>query len=227
MDLDLGLSLGVLDDARYSEIAKRLRQAGFEVSENDRGNAAVQTWVIRGSRGQRVSVDFLISPSSDDDRPSRIKHLENDFGAVVTPGLDLAFQDREMVAMEGETVMGEWAARDVPVCGPGAFVILKALAFRSRGEMKDAYDLYYTVRNFEGGIADIAGRIAKLTSHPETLKALSILREDFAEPNNTGPLRAARFSGEGDVDVVRQDVAGFVGELLIVVDRLAEETEGS
>ena len=29
MDLDLGLSLGLLDDARYSEIAKRLRQAGF------------------------------------------------------------------------------------------------------------------------------------------------------------------------------------------------------
>ena len=223
MDLDLGLSLGVLDDARYSEIAKRLRQAGFEVHENDLGNAVLQTWSIRGLRDRKVTVDFLISPSSEADRPASIKHLENDFGAVVTPGLDLAFLDREIVAMEGETVVGEWAARDIPVCGPGAFVILKALAFRSRGEPKDAYDLYYTVRNFDGGIKDIAHRIGKLKSHPEARRALAILREDFAEAKHAGPHRAAKFSGDGDTDVVRQDVAGFIGELLLLVDGMAGE----
>ena len=32
------------------------------------------------------------------------------------------------------------------MCGPGAFVVLKALAFRDRGEPKDAYDLVYVLR---------------------------------------------------------------------------------
>jgi len=36
--------------------------------------------------------------------------------------------------------------------GPGAFVVLKALAFKGRGENKDAYDLYHLVRNFGEGV---------------------------------------------------------------------------
>jgi hypothetical protein len=32
------------------------------------------------------------------------------------------------------TIMGERATRSIRVCGPGAFVVLKALAFDHRGE---------------------------------------------------------------------------------------------
>ena len=89
-----------------------------------------------------MTVDFLISPSSDAGPSSNIKHLEGDFGAVITPGLELAFDDREYASMQGVTIMGEKATRDIPVCGPGAFVMLKALAFRNRGEPKDDYGLF-------------------------------------------------------------------------------------
>jgi hypothetical protein len=101
MDLDLGLKLGVLDGARYTEIAKRLRHAGFAVKENESGNRLLQTWTVQGRDGHIVTVDFLISPSSQDERPASIKHLEGDFGAVITPGLELAFRDREAIMMEG------------------------------------------------------------------------------------------------------------------------------
>lgn len=221
MDLDLGLHLAVLDGARYSEIAKRLRQAGFKVQENALGNQVLQTWAVQGSRGQHVTVDFLISPSSEEDRAGRIKHLESDFGAVVTPGLELAFRDREVILMDGVTIMGEKAARDIPVCGPGAFVVLKALAFRARGEPKDAYDLYYTVRNFGGGVIEVAARVNSLRPDPEVELALDILREDFTAPETIGPMRAARFIGDETDDVARQDVVGFVRELLGEVDRMA------
>ena len=46
----------------------------------------------------------------------------------------------------------EQPTREVWVCGPGAYVVLKALAFRLRGENKDAYDLHYLVRNYGAGI---------------------------------------------------------------------------
>ncbi len=162
MDLDLGLNLGVLDGSRYQEIAKRLRQADFKAQQNAAGNRVLQTWTVQGNHGQEVTVDFLIGPSTEADRASGIKHLESDFGAVITPGLNLAFRDREIVPMDGITIMGERAKRDIPVCGPGAFVILKALAFRSRGEPKDAYDLYYTVRNFGGGVDEVAAHLIAL-----------------------------------------------------------------
>jgi hypothetical protein len=71
-------------------------------------------------------------------------------------GLKLGFQDRRRVRIEGKTIFGETAAREVWVCGPGAFVVLKALVFLGRGENKDAYDLYYLVRNSGAGVEDVA-----------------------------------------------------------------------
>ncbi len=220
MDLDLGLSLGVLDEARYSEIAKRLREAGFAVSENQEGKKVLQTWTIRGENGRRVTVDFLIAPSSEEDEPSKIRHLEADLGAVITPGLDLAFEDRVRISINGATILGERAHREVPVCGPGAFVVLKALAFGIRGTRKDAYDLYYTVRNYAAGVEEIAQRIHAVSARPETQRALSILRENFTEADHTGPARAAGFSGETDENFIRQDVVGFILRLLDEIDGL-------
>lgn len=37
-DLDLGLSLALLDDERYAEISDRLGREGFEPDTNDAGN---------------------------------------------------------------------------------------------------------------------------------------------------------------------------------------------
>ncbi len=121
--------------------------------------------------------------------------------------------------MDGITIMGERAKRDIPVCGPGAFVILKALAFRSRGEPKDAYDLYYTIRNFGGGVDEVAARLIALLPDPEAERALGILGEDFTSADLVGPVRAAEFSGDADQDFTRQDVVGFVQALLLRVDQ--------
>lgn len=41
-DLDLGLSLAVLDQERYREIAERLRARGFEPATNEQGNPSRQ-----------------------------------------------------------------------------------------------------------------------------------------------------------------------------------------
>ena len=221
MDLDLGLDLGVLDGSKYQEIAERLRHAGFKAQQNADGNTVLQTWTVRGNHGQEVTTDFLIEPSSEADRAPGIKHLESDFGAVITPGLNLAFRDREIVSIDGITIMGERAKREIPVCGPGAFVILKALAFDSRGAPKDAYDLYYTIRNFGGGVEEVAARTIGLLPDPEAEKALGILRRDFTSADLVGPLRAAEFSGDADQDVIREDVVGFVNALLLRVDQRA------
>jgi len=39
--------------------------------------------------------------------------------AIIAPGLHLAFIDRERVRLDGKTILGELASRDVWVAGPG------------------------------------------------------------------------------------------------------------
>ena len=100
------------------------------------------------------------------------------------------------------------------VCGPGAYVVLKALAFRNRGENKDAYDLFYLLRSFEGGIDAVATALRPMLKDLDARRAMEILRGDFTRIDGPGPSRAATFiHGAGD-DATQADVVGFVLQLL-------------
>lgn len=100
----------------------------------------------------------------------------------------------------------------IRVYGAGAFVVLKALAFRNRGENKDAYDLYYIIRNYGSGPADVAERFLSLRPDPECDEALEVLRANFLDPESVGVKRVVAFLlGEGQSDESLQaEVVGFV-----------------
>lgn len=212
MDLDIGLNLAIFESSRYQTIVERLRRANFIQDVNDQGNPTRQRWKIDGIA--KVTVDFLIPPVETNDKGGTIKDLEKDFAAVITPGLNLAFTDRQKVSLSGSTIMGEKAKRDVWVCGPGAFVVLKALAFRERGENKDAYDLFYNIRNFGNGVQDVADALKPLLNYPEAEKAIEILKEDFFENTSLGPIRVSLFLTNSSNEDIQADVVGFVRQLI-------------
>jgi hypothetical protein len=213
LDLDIGLHAAVLDEKLYQSIADRLRGAGFKQGTNDAGNVTRQSWVAPIGDG-RVTVDFLIQPTLSGDKGGQLRNLETDFAAIIAPGLHLAFEDKIRLKLSGVTILGERAEREVSVCGPGAFTVLKALAFRIRGENKDAFDLYYVVRNYGSGTEDVARALAPLIRDENTLKALKILREDFSDPEALGPKRAANFLFGRNDDAMQADVVGVLLDLL-------------
>jgi len=218
MDLDVGLTLALLDHGRYRTLTERLRRASFTPDVNEDGNRTRQRWRVEGTGGA-ITVDFLIQPSREGDQGGRVRDIEPDFAAVIAPGLRLAFRDRTKVPLSGETIFGEQAAREVWVCGPGAFVVLKALAFGSRGENKDAYDLYYVMRNFGAGLEDIMVSLGSLLPEPETQQAIGVLRRDFVTHDAVGPRRAAEFIHGAPDDATQADVVGFVTRLLHACER--------
>jgi hypothetical protein len=213
LDLDLGLSLAVLDAERYAEIAERLRAAGFCPDRGTQGQVIRQRW--RTPRGlPQVTIDFLIPPSLPDDQAGRLRHLEDDFAAIIIPALDVVAEDWRLVCIEGRTLWDEPARRQVRVCGPGAFTVLKARAFRLRGSPKDAYDLFYVLHYCEGGFREVADALAPLLSNTQVQEALAWLAEDFATIDSLGPKRVALFRYGGTDDDPQADVHGVVQRLL-------------
>lgn len=213
MDLDIGLTFAIFDGRRYEAIIERLRRAGFSPDKNEQGNLTRQRWKITEAGG-KATVDFLISPADDSEKGGTIRDIENDIAAVITPGLRLAFLDRKKIELSGTTIKGEKAKRSIWVCGPGAFVVLKALAFRGRGENKDAYDLFYHIRNYGAGVQEIADALKPMRGETEVAKALEILKEDFSERDALGPVRVANFITGGNDAEIQADVVGFVLSLL-------------
>lgn len=212
MDLDIGLDLAILDGQRYEGIAERLGQFGFQQDRNEKGNEQRQRWIHQ--KFTAAKIEFLIPRINESSEPGRLQSLERNLAAFITDGLEVAFPNRVMVDLNGKTLLGETASRRIPVCNPGAFVVLKALAFRNRGSLKDAYDLYYMVRNYGRGVDEVAEYLKPLATTEPGRQALSILRDDFLDEKTLGPQRVALFiAGQEDAET-QADVVGFISELI-------------
>lgn len=215
MDLDIGLKLAIFDEGRYRTLTERLRDSGFEHDYTDEARPTRQRW--RVAKGGGVTIDFLIPPSASSDLGGKLRDIEPDFAAIIAPGLKLAFKDRRKIKIAGRTIFDEKAIREVWVCGPGAFIVLKALAFLGRGENKDAYDLYYLVRNWGTGVEEIVSSLRPLLSEIETQRAILVLRDDFSTHESLGPRRVAEFLTGAPDDEIQADVVGFIRRLLLQI----------
>ena len=216
MDLDMGLALAILNCERYRELGRRLRDAGFEPEVNDQGNRRLQTWTAGAPHP--VTVDFLIPPIEMNSRGGTLRHFESDLAAIVTPGLELAFEDRRWIELSGRMPSGAWTNREIPVCGPGAFTVLKALAFGNRAENKDAYDLFYVWSGV--GVPDVAGSLTSLQPNSYIDDALSVIQRDFDHHDGLGPVGTARFITHELDENVQADVVGHARALLRSMGRL-------
>ena len=210
MDLDLGLALGILRGERYRKLGARLRAAGFEPDVNDQGNRRFQSWTT--GTPQPVTVDFLIPPTDKSDDGDAIHHIESDLAAIVTPGLELAFQDRCWKDLSGPLSSGAPASRSIPVCGPGAFTVLKALAFGNRTEGRDAYDLFYVWSGV--GTLKVVESLTSLMPNTYIDRALHVIERDFYNHDGPGPIGAAQFLERRLDDNKQADVVGYAHTLL-------------
>lgn len=213
-DLDLGLELAVLDNNHYKTIVEKLKLAGFRPALNERGIETKQTWqVLAGTTP--VKVDFLINPIDSAAMPGKLQNFTADFAAINVPGLELAFRDSVPMTISGTTLDGARAERTINVCGPAAFVVLKSLAHKYRGNKdKDAYDLLYVLQRFAGGIEEIVRRLYSFGGHPQVADALGVLKTDFSEIDATGIVRFTNFLFRERNEEAEADAAGAVKELL-------------
>lgn len=218
-DLDLGFAIGLVDEGRYAEVSTRLARCGFAPDENEQGNLTPQRWRHEGTSG--LTIDFLTSPTGEEEEGGSIKHLEENLSAIIVPGLELAFEDACEVELSGTRLDGAETTHKIPVCGPGAFVLLKALACQQRGKDKDKYDLFYVIRNYEEGPSSVADHFRPFLKmgRSEAQTAQEILSEYFEGPQSIGPTAVSQFVyGEPD-DALQADAAAFVGEFLARLER--------
>ena len=212
-DLDLGLALTLLDERRYREVSSRLRKSGFGPDTNDQGNLTFQRWKYE-SDAVSVTIDFLIPPPDAEARPGTTKNLEEDFAAIIMPGLELVHEHYFTFRLSGETPQGEKATREIRVCGLGPFIVLKALAITGRNEPKDAYDLFYVLQNHPGGIDAAAEALGPLLVNEHCKKAIEVLTNDFQTLDHLGPRRVAYFLyGDSDEEIQAQAYA-LVNDLI-------------
>lgn len=111
------------------------------------------------------------------------------------PGINRALACNRRIRLSGVNLHLKEVAYDIPVCEIGPFIMLKLRAFERRKEPKDAFDILYTLRHYDGGtLAAVAAFAAEVRAdNTACADALLCLERHFADAASPAPAKAAYF----------------------------------
>jgi hypothetical protein len=196
VDLIVGLALGDETSETYRTLQNNLEKSGFVQSEPS------FRWT-RDVEGVSVAVEFLCETNSVAfGRIFRPKEFTGArFGAFNVLGAHLAREDFIEREIEAERLdAGGLSKVTVRVANILPYVALKIFAFQDRHDNKDAYDLGFTLLNYNGGphAAGQAAAKSPVRNHPQIKEALKLLEERFRDTANDGPNAYAAFLAAGN-----------------------------
>lgn len=105
---------------------------------------------------------------------------------------------------------------EIAVCSIPALLAMKGHALQNRLKQKDAYDIYYCIRNYPGGPDALAEACRPLLEHASAARGYGFIVEKFDGVDGYGPDRVRRFVqdtnalGNRTADQWQQDAFGQV-----------------
>jgi hypothetical protein len=192
LDVDIGLDTEALADGEYKTLVEALLGSGYsQRTELKKFQLVRQVDPKDGGPPIDVIVDFLM--------PRHAKVQKNDpmlienFAVQRADGADLALRFYEMVAIDGSMPGGSKNRVEIAVASIPALLAMKGFAITKRHKQKDAYDIYYCVRNYSGGHKALAKDCLPLLGTASGKEGYACIAEKFASPNGYGPSSVRKF----------------------------------
>ncbi|UCF60133.1 MAG: hypothetical protein JSV37_10225 [Anaerolineaceae bacterium] len=215
IDVDLALDHNALEDRRYAAIEKILLERNYY--RNDGYPFSYFRDVEIGGHTVTVRVDLMAGQYGGTGKNRRTQKAA-DVRARKARGCDLAFDLHSIVEISGELPGGAKDTVRVKVASVVPFLVMKGMALTDRMKEKDAYDIYYVVRYFPGGIDVLVKEIRPYAGYGLVVEGLGKIREAFLSPDHVGPAHVAAFLGtasQDERDRIRRDAFERVNALLI------------
>ena len=108
-------------------------------------------------------------------------------------GGQLALDRTVTYRVTGQTPEGWTDQAHIRVVSVPAFLALKGNALRRRRKQKDAYDVYYVIRNYPGGLDALAQECRELLGDPLALDAFRQIADKFETAESYGPGTVSTF----------------------------------
>lgn len=219
LDVDVGLDAAALGDGEYATLIGALLGHGYAQRESLRRFQLVRQVPARdGGEAIDVVVDFLMP--RDTKVVKNLPPLISDFAVQHADGADLAIRFYQLVAVAGQMPEGGTNRVEIAVCSIPALLAMKGHALAGRYKQKDAYDIYYCVRHYPGGIEALAQQCRPLLEHKSGVLGFQHIADKFDAFEGHGPTCVRRFVentdalGDRTPEQWQQDAFGQIDALL-------------
>lgn len=215
LDVDLSLHAEALGDGEYATLVEALMGAGYQQRKELRRFQLVrQVPAADGGGPIDIIVDFLMP--RDAEIVKNVPPLISEFAVQRASGADLALRFYQMVAIDGPVPEGGRNRVEIAVASIPALLAMKGFAIHGRHKQKDAYDIYYCVRNYPGGVEELAEACRPLLAIGGGKAGFQFIAEKFDTADGYGPTCVRRFVeasqvlGERSPDQWQTDAFGQV-----------------
>lgn len=198
IDVDLSLDAEALGDGEYVRLVEALMNNGYDQNKDLKKFQLVRSIAAAdGGSPVDIIVDFLMPRDAKIDRNK--PPILDDFAVQRADGADLAIHFNQLVAVRGSMPKGGINTVEIAVCSIPALLAMKGHAIQRRYKQKDAYDIYYCVRNYPNGIDALAADCKALLARLSGAEGYGFINEKFDTPEGFGPTCVKNFVAESNI----------------------------
>jgi hypothetical protein len=215
LDIDLALNFSRIPDDTYQTILRAFIKRGYTQDEQQpfRFFRAVK---VEGAEPINVEINLMAGEYGGTGKGHRTQKVQ-DVRARKVRGCDLAFDAAVTVTLDGKLPDGGKDSASFKVAGIVPFLVMKGMAMYERMKEKDAYDIYYCVEHFPGGIERLAAEFKSFIKNKLVIEGLGKIKSKFASVEHIGPKWVADFfevTEKEDRDIIVRRAYEKINELL-------------
>lgn len=189
-DIDLALDNHSLQEPRYQPLKRLLLDRGY-LEDEQQPFIFYRTVAIR-DRKLVVQIDLLAGEYQGTGPSHRTQHFE-DARARKARGCGLALRMNTEISIQGTLPDGGKDQVVVRVATIVPFLVMKGMALADRIKEKDAWDIYYCLKNYPGGLDAFVDEFMPHRDDGLVKEGLLKIGAKFASPSHVGPKWVAEF----------------------------------
>ena len=213
VDIDFVLNPCLIDLKVYETIVSLIEKRGYRPFVTDDGEVLPYRFYRNvksplDSTEYKIEVDFISEPDVVKRLlPDKFLAVQKDLQAVVIRGSTIVFSHNFEHNIAGVLPSGAETRALAKVSDVVGSLATKGLALKGRYKEKDAYDIYFVLRYYEGGPRKAAEEVRSFLGESIVAEALEEIRDKFRTVRSEGPFQVAYFLAPGD-ERLRERIQG-------------------
>lgn len=204
IDIDLALNHLRIREEGYRLIEELLTSRGY-YQEPDKQPFIFFRNVPFGDSFIKVQVDLLSGEYEGTGKAHRTQAVQG-MKARKARGCDLAFEMVREISVEGEIPGGGLDRVTIRIASIVPFLVMKGMALDDRLKEKDAWDIYYCLLAYPGGIDALVEEFRPHLSHGLVREGLRKIATHFSSLKSIGPKFVADFEEAVDPEEMERIV---------------------
>jgi hypothetical protein len=218
LDIDAALDFKNISSETYSTILELLKERGYEETEQPYVfNRTVET---ESGAQVTVKINLLAGEYGGTSKSHRTQKVQ-DVKARKARGCDLAFDQNFSVTLFSRMPDGAKNEVTIRIAEIVPFLVMKGMALWDRYKEKDAYDIYFAILYYPGGVQKLVSVFQPFKSNKLVREGLSKIRTRFKDVESPGPVWVTNFEeidDEEEKERVRRDAFERANAFLDALD---------